>query len=401
MVIFQPKSEWHTLKEKYSSVLVVGGAFQDIPLAVNHANIYAHAIVHQGVSIAFDFCDTEDKDLVRFAAELLARIFTLQNVVRRPILLVVEEASEYTPLSTKGRLVEPWIYERMTSRVTKFATQGRALGVMMVLISQRPAQLNFTVRMMCNLSFYGKFHPKDLSDIEEVLSAYKQVKAKTLARQCVIMPHGSWLVITSEQPKIIAIDVKRRTSHGADTPVLSFIAPQTEETKKTFDSLNQTLTDALRREQAEESELERLNRALKEKDDIIEQKDKKIKELDTALAIAGKLKVEMPPSPPSKPVTVTISEGAVVTPPTSTTLPTSNIPHLSARGNVPDAIRELLKTPYCYKRNGLTPDEIMDILKQEAIPFNRHSVQVWLWYSASRGKVRRVREGGIYRYWIG
>jgi DNA helicase HerA-like ATPase len=140
--------------------------------------------------MVFDFSETEDRDLVRFAAELLARLYTLQNVRRRPLLIFFEEMAEYAPLRTTGRTVEPWVYDRMKSRIVKIATQGRPLGFNLAFTSQRPAQLDFTVRMMANLSLYGKFHPRDLSDLREVLKSYD---APVKPEQCVNMPKGCWL----------------------------------------------------------------------------------------------------------------------------------------------------------------------------------------------------------------
>lgn len=294
VVIFEPKSEWHTLKQKFGSIVVCGGPFQDIPLAVKHAKVYAEAIVSNGVSMVFDFAETEDRDLVAFAAELLARVFTLENVTRRPILLVIEEASEYTPFNTKGKMVEPWIYERMTSRVLKFATQGRALGVMMVIISQRPAQLNYTVRMMCNLSLYGKFHPKDLGDIEEVLSAYKISNVKDLARTCVNMPHGEWLAITSEGVTKLTVNAKRLTQHGADTPTLTTIAPQTLVTQETMQNLAQIIQRLMQDEEVEESKVTRLQKDILELNKTIDAQKKKIGDLETALTVAGSIKITQP-----------------------------------------------------------------------------------------------------------
>jgi len=295
VVIFQPRSEWHTLKEKWGSIVVAGGPFQDIPIATQMARVYAEAIVNDGVSMVFDFSETEEQDLVRFAAELLARIFTLQNVVRRPLLLLVEEAADYTPFSTKGKLVEPWIYDRMKGRIVKIATQGRPLGFMMVLVSQRPAQLDFTVRMMCNLSFYGKFHPKDLNDIKTMLSAY-EVEAKETAEKCVNMPHGSWIAITSEGVTELSITAKRITSHGADTPRLEYTAPRTEETKKTVSELVEAIQKALEQERLEESELAKVKRKIADLERDVKDRDEKISTLESALEVASRLEIKAPES---------------------------------------------------------------------------------------------------------
>lgn len=291
VVIFEPRSEWHTLKQKYESVVVVGGPFKDIPLAVNYARVYAEAIVTHGISMVFDFSETEDEDLVKFAAELLARIYTLQNVTRRPLLLFLEELAEYCPFRTTGKLVPPWVYDRMKSRIIKIATQGRPLGFNLAFTSQRPAQLDYTVRMMANLSFYGKFHPKDLNDIKTVLKSFP-IPIKETAEKCVNMPHGSWIAITAEGIKQLSITRKRTTPHGADTPTLEYEAPKTKQTQQTMRELTKVITDALEKQQLEETEVRKLRRELAKISEKLIAKDKKIEELNTALTVAGKITIE-------------------------------------------------------------------------------------------------------------
>lgn len=296
VVIFEPRSEWHTLKQQFGSVVVVGGPFQDIPLAIKHAKVYAEAIVTKGVSMVFDFSNIDEADLVPFAAELLIRIYTLENVTRRPILIVPEETSEYAPFTTKGKTVPPWVYDRMTGRLVKLATQGRPLGIMLTIISQRPAQLNYTVRMMCNLSFYGKFHPKDLTDIEDVLAPYKKrgIDPKELANKCVNMPHGQWIAITGEAVSQVTIEAKRITPHGADTPTLTSIATPTQQTQQTMRNVAQEIEKLLEEEKVEESEITKLRKDMAKQSETIDQQKKKIDELSTALTVAGSIKITSP-----------------------------------------------------------------------------------------------------------
>ena len=292
VVIFEPRSEWHTLRERYS-VITVGGPFKDVPLAVDQARVYAEAIVEHGVSMVFDFSETEDRDLVRFAAELLARLYTLQNVRRRPLLIFFEEMAEYAPLRTTGRTVEPWVYDRMKSRIVKIATQGRPLGFNLAFTSQRPAQLDFTVRMMANLSLYGKFHPRDLNDLREVLKSYD---APVKPEQCVNMPKGCWLAISAGEAKLVAVTAKRKTTHGADTPTLTTVAPIPEETKTAVDELAAAIEKALERGREEESELQKAKAKIRELEAKLAEAQKEIERLKTALAVKETIKVEVKPA---------------------------------------------------------------------------------------------------------
>jgi len=308
VVIFEPRSEWHTLRERYS-VITVGGPFKDVPLAVDQARVYADAIVEHGVSMVFDFSETEDRDLVRFAAELLARLYTLQNVKRRPLLVFLEEMAEYAPLRTTGRTVEPWVYDRMKSRIVKIATQGRPLGFNLAFTSQRPAQLDFTVRMMANLSLYGKFHPRDLSDLREVLKSYD---APVKPEQCVNMPKGCWLAISAGEAKLITITAKRKTTHGADTPTLRTVAPISEKAKAAVEELVAAIGKALEKQREEESELEKAKQRIRELEAKLSEAQKEIERLKTALAVKETIKVEVKPAELRIPAELKLSEAKAV-----------------------------------------------------------------------------------------
>jgi hypothetical protein len=248
---------------------------------------------------------------VRFAAELLARLYTLQNVRRRPLLIFFEEMAEYAPLRTTGRTVEPWVYDRMKSRIVKIATQGRPLGFNLAFTSQRPAQLDFTVRMMANLSLYGKFHPRDLSDLREVLKSYD---APVKPEQCVNMPKGCWLAISAGEAKLITITAKRKTAHGADTPTLRTVAPIPEVAKAAVEELAAAIGKALERQRQEESELEKAKQRIRELEAKLSEAQKEIERLKTALAVKETIKVEVKPAEVRIPAELKLSEAVELQP---------------------------------------------------------------------------------------
>jgi len=401
VVIFEPRAEYHTLKEKWDIVVCGGPYAKDIDFIPTSPSTYAKAVIEQGVSVVFYTTDVEDETkLIEFISRFLYYLLKYNETVKRPIMLIVEETHEYAPMSTKGRVSPPWVFSRMIKSFKTASIDARKLNIVPIALSPRPQEVNFTIRQLCNLTFYGKFSPQDVHYIESQCLKYYD-HSFYRGKDLLDLNTGQFAVITSGQTlPLQTITQPRLTKHGAETPKLTYIAPHKEETKNAVDSLTKTITDALERERQEETELERVKKQLADAIKDSEEKDSRIRELETALTVAGKLKVEMPPAPAQKPVTVTISEGTVVSPSVSTTLPTSNIPHLTNRRNLGDALRELLKTPYCYERNGLIPEEIMDVLRQNAIPFNSHNVRSWLWWATKSGKVRRTREGNKYRYWI-
>jgi len=143
------------------------------------------------------------------------------------------------------------------------------------------------------LSFYGKFHPRDLADLKEVLKSYD---ASVKAEQCVNMPRGSWLAIAAGEVKLITITVKRKTTHGADTPSLKAVAPIPEQAKVAVDQLVKAITEAVEGEREEESELEKAKARIRQLEAELKGAYKEVERLKTALAVKETLKVEVKPA---------------------------------------------------------------------------------------------------------
>ena len=278
VVVFQPRAEWHTLKRQYGEVQVVGGPFnQDVPFIASEPRLYADAVVNQGISMVFYTGDIEEEEaLVKFASRFIRYLLRFEETVKRPTLLVIEEAQEYAPRTSQGRIAPPWVYNRMIKQFKDCFTQGRKLNISPVVISQRPQEVNFTIRQLCNLILYGKFAPQDISYIDrECLKPYRDKGVAAKARQLLNLKSGQWLTIQGPQAAMIDVTVKRKTPHGADTPKLEYVAPPSTKVKKTISDLGNKLQEMLEKRQAEASELEKAKKKIRGLERSVEDLKKK------------------------------------------------------------------------------------------------------------------------------
>lgn len=390
VVVFEPRAEWETLREKFQ-VVVAGGPFKDIPIVTSQPKLYADAVVNNGVSIIFNTGDIEDEEkLVQFVERFLGHLLRLEEKVRRPIFLVLEETQNYAPLSARGHIAPPWVYSRMIRQFKECFAQGRKLGISPIAISQRPQEINFTIRMLALISLYGKFAPQDIQYIDrECLKPYKQRGLKIESNQLLDLEKGTWLLISGSEAEITHFTAKRECSHFADTPKFDYVPPLMEEVQTTVNDLAKTLEKALEKERLEESKLEKAQRKIRQLEKQITEGDKELERLRTALEVAGKIKIELPAAPGQP----------IVIPKQTLPAPKMDVPFLNKRRSVPDAMRELLQTKYCHQHMGLTPNEVKDVLKKNAIPHTDKQVNSWLWAQARAGELRRRPEGRTYRYW--
>jgi hypothetical protein len=286
VVIFQPRDEYFTLKEKFD-VLSVGGVHaKDMEFALTSPSLYAKAVVEDGISMIFYTSAVDDEQkLIDWVSRFISLVLRYQEQHRRPLLLILEEAHEYVPKSPSGHVAPPWVYNRMVKAFKDCFTQGRKLNIIAVASSQRPQELNFTIRQLANLTFYGKFSNQDIKYIEKECLQYVRKQFEMKGNEAIVriidssrlldLKLGEWLVIMGKETRFIKVTEKRVTKHGAETPRLEYVAPRPTEAKKTIDELSKSILAALEKEEAEQSELEKTKRKLHETEEKLKAAEKK------------------------------------------------------------------------------------------------------------------------------
>jgi hypothetical protein len=278
VIIFQPRDEYFTLKEKFD-VLSVGGVHaKDMEFALTAPSIYAKAVVEDGMSMIFYTSAADEEKLIEWVSRFIRHILNYQERHKRPILLILEEAQEYAPRTASGHVAPPWVYNRMIKAFKDCFTQGRKLNIIAIASSQRPQELNFTIRQLANLTFYGKFSDQDIGYVDKECLKYVRKRGIEIdASRLVELGLGEWLVIMGKQSRFITVTEQRLTKHGAETPRLEYVAPRTIQVKKTIDQLSKAIMEALRKEEAGKSELEKAKRRIKDLEKKLEAAEEKAK----------------------------------------------------------------------------------------------------------------------------
>jgi hypothetical protein len=300
-VIFEPRAEYQTLKERYDIVVFGGPYGKDMDFLPVTPKTYAKAVVEDGVSMVFYTSDVDEEDkLINFVSAFFKHLLKLQEIHKRPILLIIEESQEYAPRTTKGRTVPPWIFSKMIKAFRDCFLQGRKLNVSTIAVSPRPQDIDFGIRQLANLTLYGKFSRQDIGYIDrECFLPYRQKGEFTQAQiykahDLIDLPTAKWLMISGKEAKYIEVTEPRKTHHGAETPKLTYIAPRKQKTQKSIETLSQTLKFAVQEEQREQSELEKAKTEVKKLEKELNEKAKEVDRLNTALSIASQIRIIQP-----------------------------------------------------------------------------------------------------------
>ncbi|MCJ7559155.1 DUF87 domain-containing protein [Candidatus Bathyarchaeota archaeon] len=254
VIIIEPIPEWHTLKARFNTVVVIGGPYQDLPLEASFAHEYVKAALEKGISLVVNVSDIEeDADQIKFVSSFLWNLYRLEQKYRRVLFLVLEEADIWAP--------QMWdqTSKQSLSRVSLIAKHGRKIGIFPILISQRPADLHKSPLSQCNINLFGKFtSPADLDPKTGLMFVVKKQHLNITEEQIMTLPTGSFVVSHKGGVDTIAVR-KRLCPHGADTPLIE-PKPFTADLSNALGGLRDEIAKSIAAKKDEESVVKRLEK---------------------------------------------------------------------------------------------------------------------------------------------
>lgn len=145
-------------------VVVLGGSHGDLPLDPHAGRVLAEFASKERRPIVLDFSDFETKaDQIRFAQAFLSRLY---EVNREPMHVVLDEADDVAPQKPFGEET------RLLRAAEILVRRGRARGIGVTMVTQRPAVLNKNLLTQCGTLIVGRVtSPQDRKAIEAWVDA--------------------------------------------------------------------------------------------------------------------------------------------------------------------------------------------------------------------------------------
>ena len=140
--VIDTEGEYSSLKSMFN-VIVVGGENKDVDFNIDYAKLFRASIAND-VPVVVDVSDTTDaKDVVY---KVLEALYGLENQIRKPYLVLVEEADKFAPqtMSKNANMIE------------EISVRGRKRGIGLLIATQRPANISKNVLSQCSYGFIGK-----------------------------------------------------------------------------------------------------------------------------------------------------------------------------------------------------------------------------------------------------
>ena len=198
------------LRERYP-VLIAGGSGADIAIQPQHGKALAEWVYNTNASIILAIRDFNKQDTDRFLTDYvttLTRLF-MSALVRRPHLIVVEEAHNFLPQNGGGALKDA---------LKKVATDGRKFGLGMIITDQRFAAIDKTVLMQADVMVLHRVSGvTDLDTYQRIadLPNVREIAAHLKIGEAIVMLGYD----LDFKPQVVQIKA-RETTHGGNTPLL-------------------------------------------------------------------------------------------------------------------------------------------------------------------------------------
>lgn len=145
-IVLDPEGEYSTLRESFD-YLVAAKHGADAEATPRTAKVLCRRLMETSASAVIDLYDLDLSQRREFVKIFLTELLSLPKDLRRPLLVVLDEAHKFAPEGAKSEALEA---------VVTLASQGRKRGYALVCATQRLSKLSKDVAAELNTKLIGR-----------------------------------------------------------------------------------------------------------------------------------------------------------------------------------------------------------------------------------------------------
>ncbi|MDN7024715.1 DUF87 domain-containing protein [Methanoculleus sp. FWC-SCC1] len=213
--LIDTEGEYFSLKDRFELCWVGSGDDCDVDIErVDLAELMRNAI-KSGTPVIYDVSETQMQEKV---TELTTVLYDLESELRKPYLLIVEEADKFIPQSGES-----------IKKIEEISRRGRKRGLGILVATQRPSLVVKNVLSQCNSQIIGKLSiENDLKAVGVFFGSRKEVEELSA------LEPGEFFVMGSlAREKVKMRFGRRETEHRGLTPKLAPGKPARQSTPRT------------------------------------------------------------------------------------------------------------------------------------------------------------------------
>lgn len=196
-------------------IAVFGGDHGDVPLEKTAGAVIADLVVDERLSAVLDLSQFRKGEQIRFMTDFAERLYHRN---REPLHLMLDEADSFAP----QRVMRGEGAERLLGAIEDLVRRGRARGLGMTLVTQRPAVLNKNVLTQVEvLVALRTVAPQDRAAIDEWVKHYGETgqREEVMASLSSLEVGESWWWSPGWLDLLMRVKVRRReTFDSSATP---------------------------------------------------------------------------------------------------------------------------------------------------------------------------------------
>jgi len=180
IIIIDPEGEYTSLREKYPFIIIG----RDVPIEVETATLQAQTaefmaqqVLETGSSVIIDLSVTRDVESGKdYVDSFLRRFFHLQTVMKKPYLVLVEEAEDFGPESGS-----PGSRTCLEISIT-LSRRGAKRGIGVIFVGHRPAWISKGILSQCPNKAIGRIEQPDMKALEDVARVPRSIVEKLVPK---------------------------------------------------------------------------------------------------------------------------------------------------------------------------------------------------------------------------
>lgn len=202
LLIVDTDGEYFGLKEKYQLLHAGATDRSDITVTPEHAERIAELTLKQNLPVILDVSGFNDVDEAKNLIHgVVNELFILENELRKPFLLIVEEMQEYLPQSGGS--------DDLSKLLLRVAKRGRKRGLGLCGLSQRPSAVDKDFITQCDwLVWHRLTWETDLGVVESILGS-------DIANDIPELQDGEAYLMTDWDETIERVQFRQKTTFDA------------------------------------------------------------------------------------------------------------------------------------------------------------------------------------------
>ncbi len=160
--LIDTEGEYSSLRDRFHLLWI--GSSDDCDIDIERANLreLMHNAICSRTAVIFDVSEIDMQEKVALLADVL---YDLESGLKKPFLLIVEEADKFIPQSGES-----------IKKIEEISRRGRKRGLGMLVATQRPSLVTKNVLSQCNNQIIGKLSiENDLKAVGLFFSSRKEV----------------------------------------------------------------------------------------------------------------------------------------------------------------------------------------------------------------------------------